>query len=541
MEDNKYYELDYLGIDEGKSKIRESAKTNVITYPSFKQVLDRRWRALITTWNKTENISTIPKKSNLNINLPEMLHVLIEICAEQNLMAEQREIYYSVRGRYPNLKINDELWIDLYNNFIGNYMNKVQLIVKMPMQSFGVEAGARGSVAGEGHLILENGNRVPLNAEPKLRFELVRAGVKYTGRGRKHIHYEKEAGFARLISGDVSKMIEAIFSTSQGYSSEAASKFIRDSEERGMKTYCLHDGDPHGIQMQMMYGVASKNNCYMTDRFYPHNVVYLGLVPTVARAIGLPPEKIDDGDRKIIPNLRVLLQEKGEFIDDINIIDEAGEKWEYQALNALHEKAPQSYMIEALRARGDEIKYVPEAEEIKKGISDSITVEVSNLVENSIVNIADNFYESNIKADLIEQIKNKLQNDIADFDIMMKNELPKLAAMDNTDIREAVKLKLVDNPRQYWDSGQYQVMKDMLSQKFEINADIKYVVDVTNASAKKDLSIVNPTIPAKPLTKNDIVDSIQRRVIAQKPQRDTIVNPIRKALEKIFGMPDLTW
>ena len=537
----KYFELNYVGLNKGRQIIKAFGAKNSLSYPSYNPVLDERWRALITKWHKLDAIKTFPAGSNLNMTEPELLLALIQACAEQNLMTEQREIYYVIRGKYPNLTIGGKLWKDQYTQFLGSYFNKVQMAVNMPMQSFGVEAGSRGSVAGEGYLILESGTRVPLDAEPKLRFELTRDGVRYSGHARKHIHYEKEAGFARLIGGDISKMIETVFSTSQGYSSEAASKFLRDSEERGLQTYCLHDGDPHGIQMQMMYGVASKNNCYMTDKFYPHNVKYLGLVPTVARAIGLPAEDVSETDRSIIPNLRVLLQEKNEFLTDVDIIDKFNEKWEYQALNAMNEKAPQVYLVEALMARNDEIKYVPVGIDLKRAISDSITNDVQGLVSEKINEYADRFYQENIKPKLVSQLQAKLESDITDFDGMMVNELPNLDAVTDTNIREAVKLKLVDNPRQFWDSAQSQVARDMLGQHFNITATVDWNVNVTEASAEKSLSITDPILPNHQLTKEDIVDSIQRRIITQKSARDKVVNPIRDALKQVFGKPDPRW
>lgn len=530
---NQYFELDYIKLNEGKKKIRQQASSkDTFTYPSYSPVLDQRWRALITNWYNSKNI---------NSELKRILELIIQACAEQNLMAEQREIYYVIRGKYPKLTVQGTPWKDLYNTFLNNYINKVQLAIRIPMQSFGVEAGSRGSVAGEGYLLLENGIRVPLNAEPKLRFELTRDGVRYYGHAKKHIHYEKEAGFARLIAGDIAKMIEAIFSTSQGYSSEAASKFIRDSEERNIATYCLHDADPHGLQMQMMYGVASKNNCYMTDRFYPHKVTYLGLVPIVAREIGLPPEEVADTDRKIIPNLRALLQERGEFLQDVDIIDKSNEKWEYQALNALHERAPQVYLVEALRARNDEIKYVPPASEIKEAVKSSITSDVHNLVESEVSRFTDRFYQTNIKPQLVEQLKDKLESDISEFDKKMFEELPKIDTISDEDVREAVKLKLVENPRQYWDSAQYQVMRDMLRQKFNVEADIEWGTSVKEANADKSLAIGNLVIPEQPLTKTNIVDSIQKRIITTKPARDKVVNLIRQALERAFGKPNEEW
>ena len=279
----------------------------------------------------------------------------------------------------------------------------------------------------------------------------------------------------------------------------------------------------------------------MTDRFYPHNVTYLGLVPSVAQALGLPPEDVSENDRKIIPNLRVLLQEKGEFINDVDIIDNLNQKWEYQALNALNERAPQIYLVEALRARNNEIKYVPDAGQLKETITESIREDAVSLVEQQISEFADRFYETNIKPKLIEQLKEKLTDDIDEFNSLMEQELPKLDDIPDTDIRESVKLKLVENPRQFWHSAQRQVARDMLEQKFDIVAKIKWETSVQEANAGKELVISDPNTPDSPLTKTDIVDSIQRRIITTKPVRDKVVNPIRKALEQVFGEPNEEW
>ncbi len=537
-EKDKYFELNYYDVSKGKALTKIEASKNVFSYPSYTAVLDERWRAEITKWKKFD-VKLTPPGSNLQVTVPELIRILINVCSQQGLIAEQREIYYAIRGLYPNLKIEDNTWEDSYNTFISNYINVVQMALRMPMQSFGVEAGSRGAAAGEGMLVLENGTRVSLDAQPKLRFELTRDNVKYYGHARKHIHYEKEAGFARLINDNISEMIEAIFSTSSGYSSEAASKFLRDSEERGIQTYCIHDADPHGIQMQMMYGVASKNNCYMTDRFYPHNVKYLGLVPTVAKEMGLPPERVEDSDRKIIPNLRRLLSEKGTFLADIDIIDKKGQKWEYQSLNAVNERAPQIYMVEALMARNDEIKYVPV--ELKEPIANDIRDDVNTYLDKQINSYTDSYYNTNIRPKLIEELKRVIKPDLDKFNIMIDNELPKLDQMDNSDIREAVKLKLVNNPRQFWDTAKNQVARDMIDKKFDISAEIEWDLEVMSGSAEKSLDIHEPIIPENPLIKTDIVDSIEKRIISQKPARDKVVEPIRKALAKVFGKPDLTW
>ena len=536
-----YFELNYTSTDKGKAIVKDLSLIGQFAYPSYSPVLDQRWRALITKTNTfSAGESPEPGPGIKKITLNELYRLILKICGNREMVGEQREIYYTIRGLYPELLVNDKEWTSLYDEFIGPYTKRIELVSKLPIQCFGVEAGHRGMLAGEGDLYLEDGTRVPLAAKPTLRFELARAGVTYKGNARKNIYYEKEAGFASLVSGDIAQMIEAVFSTSQGYLADAAEKFLRDSEERGMKVYCLHDGDVHGIQMQMMYGLASKNSCYMPSRFYPQNVTYLGLVPRVANALSLPPEKVSDNDRAIIPNLRNLLQERGEFLEDVDIID-SGKKWEYQSLNALNERACQVYLVESLRARGDEIKYVPPASQLKEAIRTTITDDVGNFTERQISQYADDLYFNNIKPELVKQLKNKLESDVAEFETMMKAELPKLDSVPDKDIREAVKVKLVENPKSFWHSGQEKVAREMIKQDFNIVSHVDWAVNVLESSAEKNLTITEPKTPDRLLTKNDIADAIQKRILPRQDARNKTVKPIRLALEEVFGKPDLEW
>jgi hypothetical protein len=203
--------------------------------------------------------------------------------------------------------------------------------------------------------------------------------------------------------------------------------------------------------------------------------------------------------------------------------------------------APQIYLAESLRAMNDEIKYVPTAKEIKDSIVNTIKDDVQSFVSDTIAGYVSDYLMTTVAPDLNKKLTEMLEGDIAEFTEMMEKELPKLDKMKAEDLREAVKLKLVENPTQYFDRAIRQVVKDILNQKFVIEAKVDYKVAVPEAEADKDLKIGQPTVPDKPLTKDDIVASIEQKMIRGEKARTEVVGRIRPAVEARFGKPNQEW
>jgi hypothetical protein len=263
--------------------------------------------------------------------------------------------------------------------------------------------------------------------------------------------------------------------------------------------------------------------------------------------LGIPPEEVKATHQVIFSNLKKLAEENPDYKEELEVIIKELKQWEWQALAGLTKEpsqAYQTYLTEALRAVGDEIKYVPKASEIKKNITDIITGKVDELIDDQISKAADNYYTSIIKPQLIKQLRTELADDISDMERRAATELAKLEKIPSEELREAVKLKLVKNPVQYADDAIAKVVKDVLNQNFSITADIESNTSVQKADAEHDVQITKPEIPAKPLTKNDISKAIEIKIMhGQNAEKkvDELVGKMRPALERKLGKPSLEW
>jgi hypothetical protein len=311
-------------------------------------------------------------------------------------------------------------------------------------------------------------------------------------------------------------------------------------EKRGLQLYVLGDADPHGMTIQMMYGRASKSNAYMPDSFYPKKATLLGLFPRVAAELGLPPEDVSPEHQKILPNLRKLMQEtRPEMVGDVEIFENDLHKWEWQALSALDQYAPAIYMVEGLRAREDEIKYVPTSANCAATIEKVIEDDLNQFVEDQIESFARSWLMENLKPKLVDQLHADLADEIQEFKDEADSQMDVLRNMNPDDLREAIKLKLVKNPKQYWSDGCRKVINDILAEKFDIiNDSIQGTIDTQGATtAETSVAISAPEVPDQPLTKDDIVEAIEKRVTGKQ----TLIHKIRDAIEKILGTPSQTW
>ena len=527
----KKIQVKHVDVKVGK-QIAKSKLGQPILVPRLKRdIIDGRWTA----------ISLHGTLTKLEPDVEKMVRAALEAIIATKNIVDQRDVYYSIRGSHPtwtynNYPLKSE---QAYNAFVGTVMEKVQLFTGVTMQSLGVRAGPRGYITGDGSIKTPKRGLIPLRAKPALDFDLVDVGVEVNTNARKVIHFEKSAGFEGLIAHDMPKMIEAIFSTSQGYLVESANKFLADCENRGMRLYCLHDADPHGIQMQLMYGMASKSNAYMPSEFYPREVTLLGLFPRVAKKLGLPAEDVGATHKRIAQNLLKLVKERPEMKVELNEILSTWKQWEFQALNGLGSSAPAIYMVEALRAVNDEIKYVPEARKIKEVIVKKIEDDVRSYIEEKIRDFAVDFLMSKILNEFEQNIKDYLRKDIDEMEEKAKIELQKLYEMSDDDLREAVKKKLVQRPTRYWTDAVRTVVNDILEQKFDlINEIIEYTIPtVKSLEVKKKIQIQKPDVPVKPLTKDDIVNAIEDRITKKMALR----KKIRDAVESILGKPNSQW
>jgi DNA topoisomerase VI subunit A len=532
-----FVEIKETTKDKAKAQLKEAKKS--LTVPMWSpKLVNGRWRALKTNDRHLEG------------DRAWMTEMAIDSILSRNLIADQRDIFYVIRtqGKNKTIQIGDKKYPlkdeKVYNLFIGDIMENVQLLADATQQSMGVRPGPRGFIFSQDGVAYVPRNNITyrLDGQPSLSFDLAGDETKFQSMSRKIIHFEKAAGFEGLVSGDISKMLETIFSTSQGQLTEASHKFLAKMEADGRRVYAVHDADPYGLQMLMLYGLASKNNAYMPSSFYAKHVTPLGLLPSIAKKMDLPPEDAAENAMKLAKtNLTDMVKARPEFQQDLDTIIKNGEQWEFQSLNGVHEMAPQIYLAESLRAMNDEIKYVPAAKEIKDSIVKTIKDDVQSFVSDTIAGYVNDYLMTTVAPDLKKKLTEMLEGDIAEFTEMMEKELPKLDKMKAEDLREAVKLKLVENPTQYFDRAIRQVVKDILNQKFVIEAKMDYKVAVPEAEADKDLKIGQPTVPDKPLTKDDIVASIEQKMIRGEKARTEVVGRIRPAVEARFGKPNQEW
>ena len=536
-QEGQAFTVQQTSVKEGKALLRSVLATKKLDVPSWSPKLDKRWRAMATGM------------VNLKPDDQKMLLAAMEKIAAMDGIADQREVYYSIRMQHPDWKYNGTpiSTLKVYDAFTGKIMEMAQLASGVTIQSLGIRPGPRGTIFGDGDIYTPRRGSIPLRSKPTMNFDIVEEGVTLDSHARKHINYEKLAGFDALTQGNIAIMLEVTFSTSQGYTSEAVSKFMKDQQDRGLRLYILGDGDPHGGQIEMMYGRSSKASAYMPDAFYPTKTKLLGLFPSVAKSLGLPPEVVKATHQKIFENLKKLGEENPGYKEELEIIIHELKQWEWQALAGLTKEPSQAYQIyltESLRAADDEIKYVPAAADVKKTIIDMITRKVNDLIENQISAAADNYYETQIKPNLTKQLRATLKPDIDDMEAKAAKELAKLGRIPQEDLREAVKLRLVKNPVQYADDATVKVVKDVLAQHFDIASHIESSTKVTDAEADHDVKVSIPEIPPKPLTKNDISKSIELEAMggrAAEKKVDELVGQMRPPLEKKLGKPDQTW
>ena len=544
MQDSNGGAIELAETDARTAKAALRAALKEGTVPGWTPELAGRWRAVKTRDRALEG------------DRLWFTQRVAEAIISSTVVGDQRDIFYGVRGRYGDktiafydakrkrdvqVPLKDE---KVYDLFTGPIMENEQLLAGAPMQSMGVRAGPRGFLFSQdgSAYVPRKGIRYELDGSPVLYFDLADDDTRFESRCRKVVHFEKAAGFERLTSGNISLMLEAIFSTSQGQLTEAAHKFLAQREAEGRQIYAVHDSDPYGVQMQMLYGLASKNSAYMPSSFYAKSVVPLGLFPSIADAMGLPPEDIADNARRLAEtNLTDMAAERPELGEDVQVFKDTGQQWEFQALNALGEMAPQVYIAEALRARGDEIKHVPPAEEVRAAIVETIRGEIEEYVKGEIESYARAWLRDNVQPELVKRLTEALAADVQAFEDSVPGALASLEGVSAGDLREAVKKKLVENPAQFADRAMGQVVSDMLTERFAITAEIGCVPEVLGASAEASLEVAEPDAPDGPLTKDDIVGAIEERMVRDGAERAEIVGRIRPAVERRFGEPSQDW
>lgn len=316
-------------------------------------------------------------------------------------------------------------------------------------------------------------------------------------------------------------------------------------------SYLVENLHVHNCQMQMMYGMSSKSSCYMPSSFYPlpNTAKLLGLFPRVAQELGLPAEDCSETSRKIIPNLRKLSDEHPEMIEEVDIIDNENKQWEFQALNGMGGSAPEIYLIESLRAKNDEIKHVPTEDNVKIQIINGIKNRRDNYIEFYLNRFLDDWFNRSggLKDELKGKLREILKPQIDQFNEDSTRDIAQLENVEAEDFRETVKQHLVDNPKQYWSNvASHMVYSSSFSGglpnfKFEITAEPQVTVTLGDTKVEVDGTIEMPEPPVEPLTKNDIVDSIETQMVPDESTRTELREKIRQALETILGEPELEW
>lgn len=531
-------EVQHLPVTQGRGSLRNT-RWDEMGIPSISPTLTTRWQA-----QYKEKFLDPGENQKYLIEILEYIQTLQGITT-------QRAIYYALRGRHPDWKYKGApLGDDFYNHLVMWLMEKAQLMTGMTMQSMGVWAAPRGYITGDGTISTATRGRAPLNAKPALGFDMADIGMVLSTNAKKVIHFEKDAGLDSLVSDNFPRYIEALFSTSQGQLTEAANKFLRECEDRGLSLYSVHDGDPSGIQMQLLYGMATKNNCYMPSEFYPKLVKPLGFYPSIGEALGLPPEEVTDKEDRIFDNLLDLVEGKQRtypelrrfgFAQEVGVIIEERKKWEFQALNAIHESAPKIYLLEGLRIHGDEIKHVPPAQTIKDSAIASARQSANQEVDRSIASLADSLLESAV-SQVVDALEAALSEQISQYNAQVSAALEQLSGIPASQYREFVKRQLVGHPEKYASQLISNLGATLLHATFTPKATLNLTYTMEDVSATSNIEAFQPGDPDGPYTtKTMLTDAIEKKIISNTRIRTRVVSLIRDALEARFGEANDQW
>ena len=532
-------EVGHTDPKEGRGELRGMIGDD-ISIPSFRpEMIDGRWRA----WFLDRFLAA-------DTDQERVMHEVIRIAASMTDITTQRAVYYTLRGAHPDWTYKGQGLggEDFYAHFISWVMEKLQLHVGLTMQSMGIWAAPRGYIVGDGDILSSRRGRIPLRAKPALGFDLADVGSQTVSRATKVIHFEKDAGFEALTGGDMPKYIEAVFSTSQGQLTEAANKYLRMAEDQGFDIYAVHDGDPSGIQMQLLYGLATKNNCYMPSEFYPTFVKPLGFYPTLGDALGLPPEDVTDKESGIFNNLLVLADEKDQDPDmarfevtkELHTMIVERKKWEFQALNAMHEKAPQIYLVEALRVHEDPIKTVPDEEDVKADVIEAVEDKSRGVARMAIQDLARRLISESMDQ-LLADLEDQLIDELEEWETQLNDSLDDLRATDALYFREAIKALLVQNPARYAVDMIDRLAGTLAVPSFDPDAELEVSFTLSDVTAEVDGTLAVLDMPTEVLTKDDIVGAIEGRLVSAGGVRGRLVGRIREALEDRFGPPSQEW
>lgn len=537
MPESQKIAVAHTSIVEGRGFLN-SVDFSEMSIPSFVPTLDTRYRAEFKG-------KFLDPGDNA-----KFLQEIKTIVGGLQDVTTQRAVYYALRGAHPEWTYKGEpLGQEFYDHLIGWVMEKTQLMTGHTMQSLGIWPGNRGYIAGDGTISTRIRGKAPLNSKPMMGFDMVDVGAEIETNATKIIHFEKEAGLDQITSNNFPKFIEAIFSTTQGQPTEAGLKFLRMAEDRGMKLYAIHDGDPAGIQMQLMYGMSSKNSCYMPDEFYPQIVHPLGFYPSIGEALNLPPEDVKDKEDGIFDNIVSLANEKQRmfpqlrkygFIREVNVLTQQRKKWEFQALNAIHETAPKIYILEALRVHNDIIKYVPPADDIKEAVIEVAHQNALEEVDGAVEKLADQLYKTHLRPRLIAELRKRLEPQIASFDAKVISTMATLEATPSVNFREEVKYRLLNNPALYAIDVLKKLAREILPASFSPTAGAMFSFEILNLGANVSVSARAPA-PREPITRTALVNIIEGLILKAPADRKRITQRIRQALEQRFGAPGEVW
>lgn len=530
-------EVQHLPVVQGR-QVLKAMNPSDLGIPSITPTLTTRWQA---GWKE----KFLDPGEN-----QKFLKEILDYVSTLTDVTTQRAIYYALRGRHPEWTYKGgPLGDQFYEHLVMWIMEKAQLMTGMTMQSMGIWAAPRGYVTGDGTIQTRTRGRAPLNAKPALGFDMADTGMILSTHAKKVIHFEKDAGLDALTSGNFPRFIEAVFSTSQGQLTEAANKFLRECENRGMDLYSVHDGDPSGIQMQLLYGMATKNNCYMPSEFYPTLVRPLGFYPSIGEALGLPPEDVTEKEDKIFDNLLDLLEGKQKnfpelrrfgLANEVEVIVRDRQKWEFQALNAIHEQAPKIYLLEGLRVHEDPIKYVPEASSIKERVVSDARTLASEAADRAVEGLARELVEGTVPA-LVETLRGGLAEELLKFRQQVEAALAALAEIPDDAFREYVKRQLIAKPEKYAPQVIASMAQSFVDVVFHPKAELSFSFEIEGLQVRTKVDIAAPRTDYTPVGKTMLVDAIEAEILSNKRTRDRVVGLIRGALEERFGEPDEQW
>lgn len=447
---------------------------------------------------------------------------VIDIMSKMDEETTQRDLYYAVRGAHP--KNESYRGDEAYNKLIQTIIPRLEGRTEVSRESLGLVAGARGFIGGIGTFNTPSRGVVDCKAKPTINYELVEPNSSFSpGISNKLFIIEDESTASKLVKHDFPKMLEFTIMTSQGYLVRAARRFASICEGHDMRVFSLNDADTDGFTMAVQLLTLTKDSSYLGDGYRTFNNKIMGVLPRVAIELGLPSESVKN--ISTLDNLYNLIKGTGLLIEEFNEGLVKDRQWEIQAFSALHNRAIHAYIIECMRVGGVPAKYVPDAEEVKRTVDNSIRsmYNTESMIRNEL--------EYAIKSKMPKirlQIKEMLSEKLTGMTDIVTGDFDDLSYLDNLNSDEyynSVMKKLYQHPDLTWKRTLGGLINEIISAEMNIEFDVEVDIKLTNVkiTGHRKISQLEESDD-----KYDLYESIERKL--NIPQ--DVCKKIREALEK---------